>query len=123
MAAHTRTITEALTLTQVWTLPLVTDATLTAAERAQLVEARQRVDAILADVNPNTQLVPPNRRQAHFSTLMDRVHAIMIISDKYWATSPEVVYDACDVWQDCAFAIRDGVPSISSDLSPAHGDV
>lgn len=120
MALQTRTLTEALNLTLLWTLPLVTDQTLTAAERAQIVEARQRVDAILADVNPNTNLVPQNRRQAHASTLRDRVHAIMIISDKYWANSPEILYDACDLWFDAASIIEAGLPTITSDLSPAH---
>lgn len=120
MATQTRTVTAALNFAIALQTPLATDPQLTGAERAQVSENLQRCNQALADVNPNTNIVPPNRRQAHFSGLSDRVFATTIISDKYWATAPEVMYDALDLMLDAAVAIRDGVPSFQSDLSAGN---
>ena len=120
MALHVRTVTEAITLAVAIQTPLQTDLTLTAAERAQIGENLNRLTALQTDVNPNTQFVPPNRRTGHVSALRDRVSATVIISDKYWATQPEIMYDALDLMFDIASAVEAAVPTIESDLSHAR---
>jgi hypothetical protein len=116
MALKTRTVTEALNLAIAIGTPRATDVTLSAAERAQISECLTRLTAILGDVNVNTNLVPANRRQGDASALLDRVHALTIIDDKYFEPGVSPMYDMLDLMSDIADAILAAVPAITSDL-------
>lgn len=120
MALKTWTVTQALQFSRALQVPLQNDPQMTAAERAQVTENIGRIDAALGDLNQQTNIMPQNRRQVHFSTLSDRAKATTTISDKYWATAPHVLYDALDLMLDAADAIRDGIPSFDSDLSAGN---
>lgn len=120
MAMHRRTIIEAIDLS----IAIFTDAQasplLTGAERAQIGENITRLTAVRGDVNPNTQLVQPNRRNADATTLRDRVFASNIINDKYWIQDPVPMYDGMDLMFDIASAIEEGRAFIDSELSSAR---
>jgi|SRR3990172_5630263 len=120
MALTKRTVTEALNLAIAFQTPASADPTVTAAERAQIGQNLQRCTAVLADVDPVTNIVPENRRQGDASALFDRVFATTGISDKYWATRPAVLYDALDLMFDIAEAVLKALPTITSDLSVEH---
>jgi hypothetical protein len=122
MALHNRTITQMLNLAITIQTPLQTDPRLTAAEQAQIGENLIRCNAVLGDVNPNTNLVPANRRNGDATVLNDRVTASTVIDDKYFQplNQPETLYDALDLMRDAASAILAGQPSVISDLSPAR---
>lgn len=113
----TRSVTEGLTLANAIMTARASDQRLAAPERAQIQENLQRGAAALADVNPNTQLVPPNRRQAHESALKDRVRATIQISNLHGELVPAEFYDGLDLYWDCADAIVAGQPTIASTLS------
>lgn len=117
---HVRTVTEAIDLAVAILTPLQTSPTLTGAERAQIGENLTRLAAVRGDVNPNTQLVPPNRRNADATTLRDRVFASNVINDKYWIQDPVPMYDALDLMFDVASAIEEGRATIESELSAAR---
>lgn len=120
MALHVRTVTEAIDLAIAIFTPLQTDPTLTGAERAQVGENIQRLTAVRGDVNPNTQLVPQNRRNPDATALRDRVFASNQINDKYWIMDPVPMYDGLDLQLDIAAAIEEGRPTIESELSAAR---
>lgn len=119
MALQTRTITQMLNLAISIQTPLQTDPRLSAAEQAQIGENLTRLNAVLADVNPNTNLVPANRRQGDATALLDRVHASTIIDDQHYEPGP-TMYDALDLMFDAATAILAGQPSVKSDLSASR---
>ena len=116
-----RTVRNALDLALTIQAPRATDLRLSAAERAQVAENITRVTAVLGDVNVNTNLVAPNRRQAHAATLNDRVGATMQIDITHNRTGETFeagsLYDALDLMDNCAEAIATGVPTITTVLS------
>lgn len=116
MALHTRTVSQMLNLAITIQTPLQTDSRLSAAEQAQIGESITRCTAVLADVNPNTNLVPPNRRQADASALLDRVHATGVIDDLHFEPGISPLYDALDLELDIANAILAAQPTVTSDL-------
>ncbi len=121
MALHTRTVTECINLAILLQNDLLQSANpLTGAEVAQINENITRLNAVLGDVNPNTQLVPPNRRNPDATALFDRVFASNVINDKYWIADPVPLYDALDLMFSIALAILAAEPSITTDLSAAR---
>ena len=116
-----RTVTNALNLALTIQAPRATDLRLSAVERAQIAENITRCQAVLVDVNPNTHLVAPNRRNAHAATLNDRVTATMQIDithnlggEVYEAGA---LYDALDLMDNCAESIALALPTIETVLS------
>lgn len=120
MALHVRTIIEAIDLATAIFTDVQANPILTGAESAQIGENINRLTAVRGDVNPNTQLVPQNRRNADATALRDRVFASNVINDKYWIRDPAPMYDALDLTFDIALAIEEGRTFIESDLSAAR---
>ena len=111
MALHEWTVRAALTEAITRLTPLQADSRLGANERAlagELVQADQlALNALRAD-----HTVAPGQRQARYQNILDKVFALEVV-DKAHAGEFTVaeLYDAMDLSQDAAVAIRDGVPT------------
>lgn len=116
MALRTWGVGEALTFANAGLVVLQGDVRLNANERAIAGELEQANQQALNVLRPD-DTIPPNQRNPRATTIEDKVFALEIVDKTHQGEfANNQIYDLMDLSQDCAAAIRQGIPTFASSV-------
>lgn len=120
MALRTWTVREALEGALARLAPLQTDVRLDAAARALVGELNQ-ADTLALNVLRADNTISPGQRTARAQQIDDKQRALGVVEQAHGTViGIDAFYNALDLSTDAAQAIRLGLPTFISDISPVQ---